>query len=263
MKNMLMAAIVRPAKIVGQKTILSWEQIYDLPWMSRYMLGDALRSDSIHSRTLRILFRSCYLKAEVIMMINDHETIEGMTMGADVSGRDDGRDMGNEEVISILNDLIQTCKDGQEGFREAAEGVERSDLRTFFNACSLERAGFAGELQTLVRDLGGDPEDEGSFAGALHRGWIDLKAAVTGSDDEALLAECERGEDSAKSAYNKALKERLPENIRRVVDTQAIAVRDKHDRIKALRDFAIDHSGSATDHIPNDRSYDTARPGLI
>jgi len=193
------------------------------------------------------------------MMINYDESTQELTSEPELSNE---RDIGNNEVISILNDLIQTCKDGQEGFREAAEGVDRSDLRTFFHSCSLERAGFAGELQTLVRELGGDPEDEGSFSGALHRGWIDLKAAIAGNDDESILAECERGEDAAKRSYNDAIKEDLPENIRRVVETQGISVRDKHDRIRALRDFAIDRGNSDVCYAPNDHDYDSSRPGL-
>jgi len=191
------------------------------------------------------------------MMINEYGSTQEMRLDAGSNETSNGEELGNDEVISVLNELIRTCRDGQEGFREAAEGVERSDLRTFFNSCSLERAGFAGELQGLVRDLGGNPEDEGSFSGALHRGWIDIKAAIAGKDDEAVLAECERGEDSAKSTYNDALKNTLPENIRRVVETQAISVRDKHDRIRALRDFTSDHG---TGHIPNSGDYNSASP---
>ncbi len=197
-------------------------------------------------------------------MINDYDVTQPMNTDAGNAGSR-GESMGNDEVISTLNNLIETSRDGQEGFREAAEGVERSDLKTFFNACSLERAGFVGELQGLVRELGGEPADDGSFAGAIHRGWIDIKSAIAGRDDEAILAECERGEDSAKSNYNDALRQGLPENVRRVVETQAVSVRDKHDRIKALRDFTSDHGRSSTesttDHVPN-TGYDTARQGL-
>src|SRR4051794_5224301 len=104
---------------------------------------------------------------------------------------------GNYDAISTLNTLIETCKDGQEGFKDAAEGVERSDLKTFFYEMSQQRAQFVGELQSLVRDLGGDPETSGSIAGAMHRGWINIKSAVTGKDEKAILNECERGEDTA------------------------------------------------------------------
>src|SRR5918999_4126680 len=103
----------------------------------------------------------------------------------------------NEEVISTLNNLIETCRDGQNGFQTAAEGVQKSELKTLFHTYSQQRARFAGELQDEVRRLGGDPEDSGSVAASLHRGWMGLKSVISGSDDAAILAECERGEDSA------------------------------------------------------------------
>ena len=144
--------------------------------------------------------------------------------------------MTNDNINSTLNNLIQTCKDGQNGFKEAAEGVERSDMKSLFYECSQQRAQFAGELQAEVRKLGGEPAEDGSFSGTLHQGWIDLKSAITGQDEEAILNECERGEDSAVKAYKDALEEDLPANTRSLVQTQANAVQATHDRIKKLRD---------------------------
>lgn len=81
-----------------------------------------------------------------------------------------------KETISTINDLIETLKDGQEGFRQAAEAVEDRELKTLFNECSLQRARFVGELQSEAVTLGeSKPEDSGSTAGALHRSWIKLK----------------------------------------------------------------------------------------
>ena len=148
------------------------------------------------------------------------------------------KSISNDDVISTLNGLIETCKDGQDGFKEAAEGVERSDLKSLFYEFSQQRSQFVGELQSLVRELGGDPENSGSVAAALHRGWINIKSAVTGKDEAAILNECERGEDSAKNAYKSALEEPLPANILDTVQTQYTAVQAAHDRIKALRDAA-------------------------
>jgi uncharacterized protein (TIGR02284 family) len=133
--------------------------------------------------------------------------------------------MANEDTISTLNELIETCKDGQNGFQEAAEGVERSDLKSLFYEYSQQRSQFAGELQSLVREIGGDPEDSGSVAAAVHRGWINIKSAVTGKDDNAILSECERGEDSAKNAYQKATEQDLPANVKTTIQEQYNAVK--------------------------------------
>lgn len=140
----------------------------------------------------------------------------------------------NEEVISTLNELIETCRDGQEGFRTAAEGVQSSDLKQLFHQYSQQRASFVGELQDEVRRLGGEAEDTGSVAASLHRGWIGIKAAVTGRDDRSILAECERGEDSAVSTYRSALDSDLPANVRSVVERQFGEVKQAHDHIRSL-----------------------------
>jgi uncharacterized protein (TIGR02284 family) len=140
--------------------------------------------------------------------------------------------------VSILNNLIETLKDGQEGFRAAAEDVESSNLKTLFSEFSLQRSKFAGELQMLARTLSGEePEKSGSVAGAVHRGWIDLKAALVSRNEHAILAECERGEDSAVAAYRDALESgKLPSSVVTAVQAQADAVKDAHDRIRDLRD---------------------------
>ncbi len=146
--------------------------------------------------------------------------------------------MANEDVISTLNNLIETCKDGQDGFKTAAEGVERSDLKSTFYELAQQRSQFAGELQGLVRELGGDPENTGTTTAALHRGWINIKSVVTGKDDGSILDECERGEDSAKKAYEKATQMTLPSNVGSVVQQQATQVKAAHDRVRDLRDAA-------------------------
>ncbi len=146
--------------------------------------------------------------------------------------------MANEDVISTLNNLIETCKDGQEGFKQAAEGVERSDLKSLFYELGQQRSQFAGELQTLVRELGGEPETTSSTAGALHRGWINIKSLVTGKDEAGVLDEAERGEDIAKKAYKDALATNLPANAVTIVQKQADEVMKAHDKVRDLRDSA-------------------------
>lgn len=179
-------------------------------------------------------------------MINDYEATKPITTDASYTGTGN-ETLSNDDVISALNGLIETCKDGQQGFQEAADGVERSDLKSLFYEFSQQRSQFAGELQGLVRSLGGDPEESGSVGGAIHRGWINIKSAVTGNDDQAILNECERGEDVAKSEYKSALEKNLPANVRETVQNQYGSVQAAHDRVKALRDSAgNDTATSAT-----------------
>lgn len=144
-----------------------------------------------------------------------------------------------KEIISVVDDLIETLKDGQQGFKQAAEGVKDPELKSLFNEYSRQRARFAMELQSEAQSLGkSEPETSGSTAGALHRGWIDLKSAVTRGDDHAILAECERGEDSAVEEYKKALNDGLSASLHEILSRQYSDIREAHDRIKNLRDVA-------------------------
>jgi uncharacterized protein (TIGR02284 family) len=142
-----------------------------------------------------------------------------------------------KSIASVLNTLIETCKDGQEGFRSAFQDVKNVDLKSLFSELSMQRQQFAGELQTLVRDLGEEMETEGSFGAAFRRGWMDLKAALTDGNEHGILVECERGEDSAVAEYREALDHGdLPLDIRNVIQQQYIVVHASHDRIRDLRD---------------------------
>lgn len=142
-----------------------------------------------------------------------------------------------KEIISVLDELIETLKDGQQGFKQAAEGVSNPKLKSLFGDYSDQRSRFATALQTESRKFGEDkPEDRSSAAGALHRGWINLKSAVTGGDEHAILAECERGEDSAVEEYQKAVEDGLPPALQEIVSRQYAEIKAAHDRIRDLRD---------------------------
>lgn len=144
----------------------------------------------------------------------------------------------SSEIVLTLNGLITTCRDGEKGFREAAESVDDPDLKELFNELSAERAAFADELQAEVRRLGADPAESGSPLGAIHRGWINLRDALSKNDDLSALEECERGEDAAVAAFRDAAAQTLPTEVQDMVNRQYTAIRRAHDRIKSLRNAA-------------------------
>lgn len=142
------------------------------------------------------------------------------------------------ETNSILNDLIQICLDGEKGFAAAAEHVTDSSLKLELMDYSMQRRDFASNLQSLVAASGEKPSNSGDISAGLHRAWIDVKSLFTSNDRHAVLAECERGEDSAVAAYRKAIDSELSSDYLQLVQSQASAVERTHDRIKALRDAA-------------------------
>ena len=146
--------------------------------------------------------------------------------------------MGENNPISVVEHLIQRCRDGQKGFREASEKVKAADLKAFFNEVSAERAAFAQELQSELAKLG-KPEKKvsGSVEGALHRAWVDTKVAL-GGDDHTVLDWLEHGEDVANGAYQKALSGNLPASLMEIVRRQATSVQRVHNKVKTLRDTA-------------------------
>jgi uncharacterized protein (TIGR02284 family) len=144
--------------------------------------------------------------------------------------------MTNDEVISTLNDLIETCKDGEFGFRACAEHVESASIATLLTRRAEDCQEAARELQAQVIQLGGRADTKGSATGAMHRGWVAVRGTLQGYDDLAMLEECERGEDAAKASYRKALEEPLPELQRSLVERQYEGVKRNHDQIRELRD---------------------------
>lgn len=141
----------------------------------------------------------------------------------------------NKDAISVVNELIETCRDGEQGFKTAAERAENPQLKQLFTTLSSQRAAFTHELEVQVETFGGRPADLGHIAGAAHRGWIAVKATVSSDDDQSLLDECERGEDYAKKAYSQALEGPLPNTLRPLVVRQADDVRAAHDQVRELR----------------------------
>jgi len=147
--------------------------------------------------------------------------------------------MTTAELSTTIKSLVGILKDGELGFAEAARDVTRADLRELFRKYSLQRGVFGQALNRQMRMLDQETVDSGSMTGAVHRGWIETKAAVSTRDDVAVLEECERGEDAAVKAYRDALGDpHLDGAIREVVKAQEGEIQAAHDRIRALRDVS-------------------------
>ncbi|MFL5574968.1 MAG: ferritin-like domain-containing protein [Gemmatimonadaceae bacterium] len=144
--------------------------------------------------------------------------------------------MNRNDVISVLNDLIETSEDGLKVFRTCADGVTNSEAKGFFtNRVRLIEQGEA-ELKAAVRALGGDPDNRGTVRGALHRAAINLTSAITGKDEGAVLDQCARAEDAAVENYEEALRKDLPPEVRAIVERQYRGVLENRDRVRLLKD---------------------------
>ncbi len=144
--------------------------------------------------------------------------------------------MGNDDVIDVLNDLLECCRDGEYGYRQCAEHMKAADLKAVMMRHADHCAAGAAELHEQIVQMGGKPDSGGSVTGAMHRGWVSVRATLAGHSDQAMLDECERGEDTALARYRKALKRNLPAPIRAMVEEQQQGAQRNHDQIKALRD---------------------------
>lgn len=144
----------------------------------------------------------------------------------------------NARVIALLEKLIDTCRDGENGYRDAAEHISDSALRSYFQEQSLERARYAADLALAIERLGKwEQTHQGTLRGNIERTWFDVKRMV-GGGDQAILQAVEAGEDRAKSAYEDALKQPLPADVSGLIRSQAQAVFAAHDHARNLRNQA-------------------------
>jgi uncharacterized protein (TIGR02284 family) len=154
----------------------------------------------------------------------------------------------HDQVIETLNDLLETARDGELGFREAAEHVKTPNLSALFGRRAETSREAAAELQDQIQRLGGKMDEGGTVTGAAHRVWVHIRGLFGGASDETMLNECERGEDAALARYRKALKQNLPQEIHAMVQRQFETAQRNHDMIKSLRDRARAETKAKTDH---------------
>ncbi len=146
----------------------------------------------------------------------------------------------NEKLITVLNDLIEINNDRVNGYEKAAEETKDKDvdLQAAFQKYANDSRGYAAELTQEVRRLGGDPETGTTNSGKLYRVWMDVKAIFSGKDRQAILENCEFGEDAAQKAYKAALASdaEIDADTRQLITEQQAELKSAHDTIKAWRD---------------------------
>ena len=143
----------------------------------------------------------------------------------------------NIDSTTIINGLIKIGKDNENGFIKVAEEVQDAQVKELFLKGAKDSRELIDELSNLVAAKGVEPVESGSFFGAIHRGWIDLVSMVTQHNTHSILAECERGQDTIKAAYRKALEqENLPMDVKAVIEQQFIKVKALHDLVRDTRD---------------------------
>ena len=139
------------------------------------------------------------------------------------------------ETIKALNYLIGTCIDGENGYREAADEATSSDLKTRLLRLGQQRAQFRGELEQEVLRLGGDPKESGSAGAALHRTWLNVRDAITGKDDEAILKESQRGENAALDNYDDVLGRDISADLRETIARQQGQIQQAYSELENLK----------------------------
>lgn len=137
--------------------------------------------------------------------------------------------------IKVLNGLIETTLDSAHGYQDAAKEAKNPTFKSLFERRAMQRKQITAELQTEVRKLGGDPEDDGTVLASAHRAFLNLKNSVTG-DDQSVVNEVERGEDHIKAKYEDALKDSsLSAPVKQTIATSYASVKADHDQMSALK----------------------------
>ncbi len=146
----------------------------------------------------------------------------------------------NDKLTSVLNDLIEINNDRVNGYEKAAEETKEVDvdLQAIFHKMADDSRGFAAQLSQAVSGMGGTPDTGTTNSGKLYRVWMDVKTLFTGKSRQAILENCEFGEDAAQKAYKMALASdaEMDAETRQLITTQQSALKTSHDMIKKYRD---------------------------
>ena len=152
----------------------------------------------------------------------------------------------NETTARAYNDLVEINKTGAKGYQEAAEGVSNPALKSELSRLSQQRAQFASELTQHASQYGLNVTEGNTIEGlltdaaaAVHHGWINIKSAITGQSDDAILGECENGDSVALKAYETALQSaELPAQAKSVLEQQ-------HSQVLQAKNWVTQHKTQA------------------
>ncbi|MEX0967480.1 MAG: PA2169 family four-helix-bundle protein [Bacteroidia bacterium] len=141
-----------------------------------------------------------------------------------------------KKAVDKLNDLVQICNDGRKGYLDAAENVEDGNLKTIFRSAGQQRTELAAQLQNEITKLGGAPAHEGDTQGVLHRIWMDVRSAFAGNDNEAVLKEVERGEETAVEHYSEAIDTlEVPEYLKDTLRQQQSKIQQTLNEVRKIK----------------------------
>lgn len=144
--------------------------------------------------------------------------------------------MEHDMILMHLNRLIKIAEDGKDGYRSSADMVEVPQYRKMFLEIAQQRGRFAEQLRAEVTKLGGEPADSGSFAGPIHRAWVNLRVALSSKNVYPILDECRRGDESAVEEYQEILKAGIPTPIAQLLGDQVRTINETLGEIKSLAD---------------------------
>ena len=145
----------------------------------------------------------------------------------------------HDDIVDNLQDLLEKNYDAEKGFKKAMTDAKSPSLKQFLMKQAAQRGRFANELTQELRNLNEEPKEGGSFTGDLHRAWIDIKTAVVGNEDEAVLEECIRGEKASAEEYEEKLqKYNFPPQISNILQKQSGEIHQTLSRVKRLEDLA-------------------------
>lgn len=148
------------------------------------------------------------------------------------------KEENHDEIVDSLQELLEKNYDAEKGFKKALDNTKNHSLKNYLKHQAVKRSRFATELDFEIRSLDAKPKESGSASASIHRAWIDLKSAIAGNDDEAILEECIRGDKASVEEYEDVLKnQRLPSKIEQVVTKQLDDIRQTLNEVKRMEDL--------------------------